>query len=304
MRNIQETFEISQSLSQTPNLTATTDGHNHSPALWSSSECHGFWHNATLVVPSVLFVLYLAFYAKKNIKKLTHGRSRIMIAYYALLVFSSILNLAWCLLQAWQCTAGMEVAWNLLSLLTASGMLCLEISLVAFLLQENYASGLENLARIFIVSSLVVGVNVLVKAIFVFGFGVPLFIDGDKTTYRVKWGLWSIHKLLLTVGYGYILFVHYSKWRDKLPPRPAFYNYVIVMFAINVVAFLACGLAGSGAGFGLWLYNFTVICYHSLYLPFLYVTFLADIFQEEDWLLDNAYYSEMKDAGFFDADWD
>lgn len=26
--------------------------------------------------------------------------------------------------------------------------------------------------------------------------------------------------------------------------------------------------------------------------------------QEEDFLSDSAYYSEMKDAGFFDADWD
>ncbi|KAK4833139.1 hypothetical protein QYF36_004112 [Acer negundo] len=52
------------------------------------------------------------------------------------------------------------------------------------------------------------------------------------------------------------------------------------------------------------LYNLTVNCYHSLYLHFLFVTFLAGFFQEEDFLLDSACYSEMKDAGFFDADWD
>jgi hypothetical protein len=28
------------------------------------------------------------------------------------------------------------------------------------------------------------------------------------------------------------------------------------------------------------------------------------LLQEEDFLLDNAYYSEMKDAGFFDAEWE
>lgn len=66
----------------------------------------------------------------------------------------------------------------------------------------------------------------------------------------------------------------------------------------------ACGLAGIKSGFGLWLYNLAVVCYHSLYLPFLYMTFLADFFKEEDWLLDSAYYSEMKDAGFFDSDWE
>lgn len=175
--------------------------------------------------------------------------------------------------------------------------------MLAFLLQENYASGLEALAHTFMVSGVIVGVDVLLKAIFVFGFRVPLFMDGE-TTHRAKWGLWTMHELLLTGVYAYILFVHYSKWRDKLPPRPAFYNYIIVMFVVSGVASFSCALAGSGAGSGLWLYKFMVISYHSLYLPFLYVTFLADFFQEEDLLLDNAYYSEMRDAGFFDADWE
>ncbi|KAL6992176.1 Cullin-associated NEDD8-dissociated protein 2 [Sarracenia purpurea var. burkii] len=121
--------------------------------------------------------------------------------------------------KAWQCASGNKVAWNLLSLFTIDGMLCLEISLVAFLHKENYAIGLETLARASILSGLIAGVDMLLKAIFVFGFGVPLFIDNDETTHRMKWGLWTIHKLLLAVVYGFILFVHYSKWRDKLPPR-------------------------------------------------------------------------------------
>lgn len=42
-------------------------------------------------------------------------------------------------------------------------MLCLEISLVAFLLQESYAAGLEILARTFIISSIIVGTDILLK---------------------------------------------------------------------------------------------------------------------------------------------
>ncbi|KAL5749047.1 hypothetical protein ACOSQ2_026344 [Xanthoceras sorbifolium] len=239
-------------------------------AKTSSGECHGVLYDALLVVPAVLFVLYLAVQAKNNMKKLYYGRSHIMISYYTLLWLVSALNLAWCSLQAWQCSRGKEVAWDLLSLFTSSGMLYLEISLVAFLLQESYASGLETLARTFIVSGIIVGVDIILKAIYVFGFGYPLFIDVEST-HRIKWGLWIIHKLLLTAV---------------------------------ATALFACVLAGIGAGFGIWLYNLTVICYHSLYLPFLFVTLLAGFLQEEDFLLDNAYYSEMKDAGFFDADWD
>ncbi|EYU23553.1 hypothetical protein ABFS82_04G149600 [Erythranthe guttata] len=270
---------------------------------YGSAGCNSFWREAALVVPSILLVLYLGFQARRNLKKLSHRKSYVMIAYYAILWLSALLNLAWSILQGWQCAPGKVVGWNLLSLFTECGMLSLEISVVAFLLQENYASGLEALAPTFLASGSVVAVDILVQAIFIFGFGVPLFINAESR----HWGKWSvlfIHTLVLTVVYCYILFFHYSKWRDKLPPRPSFYNYVVVMFIINVMALFASGLAGIGFGFGLWLYNFIIICRHSLYLPFLYVTFLADFFQEEDWLLDNAYYSEMKDAGFFDTEWD
>ncbi|GAY55934.1 hypothetical protein CUMW_167900 [Citrus unshiu] len=298
----------------------------------SVRQCHGVLYDAALVVPTVLFVLYLVVHAKKNLTKLCNGRSYIMISYYALLWLACVLNLAWCSLQGWQCSAGKEVAWNLLSLFTVAAVLYLEISLMAFLLQESYASGLETLALTFIISGIIVGVDMLLKlqlqlllllfvvhdafqlgndtrqlfsipVIYVFGFGFPLFIDVDST-HRMKWGFWIIHELLLTAVYGFILFVHFSKWREKLPSRPAFYHYVVVMFVVSAVAFFGCALAGTGAAFGIWLYNLTVICYHSLYLPLLYATFLADFFQEENFLLDNAYYSEMKDAGFFDADWE
>lgn len=287
---------------------AITDIHHDGTISSSSSpftqnRCHGLWYTAALSIPAVLFVVYLGFHLKRNIKKLNRRRSHVMIAYYALLWLSAILNLAWCSLQSWQCISGKEVSWNLLSLLTSMGTLCLEISLVAFLLQENYASGLEALAHTFIISGLIVGANILLKAIFVFGFHVPLFMD-DETSHKGKWGLWIVDELLLTCSYGYILFVHYSKWRDKLPPRPAFYNYVVAMFVITGIALFGCVLAASGFAFGLWVYSFVVICYHTLYLPFVYVTFLSDFFQEEDLLLDNAYYSEMRDAGFFDADWE
>ncbi|GKV05524.1 hypothetical protein SLEP1_g17525 [Rubroshorea leprosula] len=196
------------------------------------------------------------------------------------------------------------MAWNVLSLFTTSGMLFLEVSLVAFLLQGNYASGLEALTRTFVVSGLIVGLDLFLKVIYLFGFGVPLFVDNSEQTHQIKWGLWVFHRLVLTAVYGVILFMYHSKWRERLPARPAFYRYVCIMFIMNALALLACGLTANGASFGFWLYGATIVCYHAFYLPLLYKIFLADFFQEEDLHLENVYYSEMKDAGFFDADWE
>ncbi|KAG6390018.1 hypothetical protein SASPL_151496 [Salvia splendens] len=207
---------------------------------WYTSQsegCNSFWREAALLVPSVLLVLYLGFQARRNVKKLRHRKSYVMIAYYALLWLSALLNLVWAALQGWECAPEKATAWNLLSLLTECGMLTLEISIVAFLLQENYADGLEALAHTFFVSGSSVVVDVLIQS------------------------------------------------------TATYYSFTTQNGGIS------CHVSAK-------LYNLVVICRHSLYLPFLYVTFLADFFQEEDWLLDNAYYSEMKDAGFFDTEWD
>ncbi|XP_048324400.1 protein CANDIDATE G-PROTEIN COUPLED RECEPTOR 2 [Ziziphus jujuba] len=267
-------------------------------------ECHGFWHNTALIVASLLFVVYLALQARQSFSKLLHGRSYIMISYYGCLWLVSLLNLAWCSLQAWECTPGKELAWNVLSLFTTSGMLFLEVSLLAFLLKGNHASGSQALTRTFVVSGLIVGLDILLKAIYLFGFGIPLFIDTNDNTHNMKWNLWVVHRLVLTAVYGFILYMYNSKWRERLPARPAFYKYTAIMFLLNGLALLACGITGNGAGFGFWLYSATIVCYHAFYLPLIYITFLADFFQEEDLNLENVYYSEMKDAGFFDADWE
>ncbi|THU51867.1 hypothetical protein C4D60_Mb06t35580 [Musa balbisiana] len=266
--------------------------------------CHGLLYNLALIVPSVIFVAYLASLARKSFAKLTNGYSYLMIAYYALLWLISVLNLLWCLVQAWQCSPEKELSWNMLSLFTESGMLFLEVSLLAFLLQGNHAGGLDVLTRTFVISAVIVAADTLLKAIYIFGFGVPLFADNNETAHQARWGLWIVHKLLLTAVYGSIFCMHHSKWRERLPARPAFYNYVCVMLLLNTMSLFGCMLAGNGAGFGIWLSNLITVCYHSLYLPLLYVIFLADFFQEEDLRLENVYYSEMKDAGFFDDDWD
>lgn len=118
------------------------------------------------------------------------------------------------------------------------------------------------------------------QAIYVFGFGVPLFLDTSGSTHRVKWGLWVVHRLLLAAVYGFILYMYNSKWRERLPglfvfsffrlysriyhfslnwcssvtaaARPAFYNYIVTMLLLNCVTLFACILMGNELGFGFW----------------------------------------------------
>ncbi|CAN6970110.1 hypothetical protein IGI04_033296 [Brassica rapa subsp. trilocularis] len=303
MRFLEE-LPLSPSLISQLNPNSTAKGYGGGFIGGWVDRCHGFLHNTLLVAASLFFVGYLAYEARKSFSKLSNRRSFIMIGYYGSLWLVSLLNLAWCCLQGWECSPGKEVAWNLLTLFTTSGMLFLEVSLVAFLFQGNYASGAEALTRTFLISGFVIALDLLLKAIYVFGFGVSLFIDNNENVQKYKWGLWVIHKLLLTGVYGMIFLMYNSSWRERLPARPAFYKYITIMFALYGLYLVASAFAANGAHFGFWLYGVMSVCYHALYLPLLYITFLADFFQEEDLNLENVYYSEMKDAGFFDADWE
>ena len=69
------------------------------------------------------------------------------------------------LVQYRECTVGSELSWNLLTLVTKSGLLFMEISLVAFLLQGNQASGMEALTRTFLISGIIISVDIFLKVI-------------------------------------------------------------------------------------------------------------------------------------------
>ena len=68
------------------------------------------------------------------------------------------------------------------------------------------------------------------QAIYIFGFGVPLFADKNKTANGGRWGLWIIHKMLLTAVYGFIFFMHHSKWRERLPGNPHIYALFFLVY--------------------------------------------------------------------------
>ena len=77
-------------------LSLKTDDHRFYNWLF---DCHGFWHNFFLILSSALFLLYLAFQAKKCYTKLCNGRSHIINSYYGIVWLVTLLNFAWCCLQ-------------------------------------------------------------------------------------------------------------------------------------------------------------------------------------------------------------
>ena len=54
------------------------------------------------------------------------------------------------------------------------------------------------------------------------------------------------HTLLFLGVYAGILALPHTKWRDRLPAKPSFYRYVLVLFALNLLAGLGEALNSPG----------------------------------------------------------
>lgn len=276
--------------------------------LMSPPETHGFgelFYNIFLSLPALLFLLFLLTRLRSSVNKLVQSRSHIMATYYSFLWVICILNICWCILEIQQArNPDQETAWNIMSLVTRFGLVLLEVSVVVFLSQGYLISGWDALLRTLLFSGIFAAGDALVKAIYIFGLGVPLFITQDDAGDWHKWGFWLLQNLLFVTVYMIILALPYTRWRDRLPARPSFYRYVLILFILNGLEGFGSMLLGFGASFGYCIYGFAGFAYYALYPPLLYTTFLADFLREEDLQMEDAYYSEMKDAGYFDGDWE
>ncbi|EFJ08036.1 hypothetical protein SELMODRAFT_185742 [Selaginella moellendorffii] len=270
-------------------------------AFARSNGQHGVLYYLVMLLPVLAFTVFLIARARKCVKKLLQSQSPIMATYYACLWIISILNILWCVLEMKHSSS---TSWNLISLLTRFGMVLLEVSVVVFLSQGYLTSTWDALVRTLTFSGFVAAVDALIKAILIFRFGIPLFVAGSDAGDWSKWSFWFLHSLVFSGVYFFILVLPFTRWRDHLPARPAFYNYVLVLFVLNMSRSLGSFILGCGSEFGYCIYSFTNYAYYAFYPPLLYLTFLADYFKEEAFQLEDVYYSEMKDAGYFDADWD
>ena len=78
------------------------------------------------------------------------------------------------------------------------------------------------------------------------------------------------------------------------------HRYVALLCANNFGLVVGSLMIGSKHVSGYCVYGVFAYVYGVCYPPLLYVTFLSEFFVDDDLELEHAYYSEMRDAGYFD----
>eukprot|EP00898_Chlorokybus_atmophyticus_P003202 jgi/Chlat1/3883/Chrsp26S04163 len=269
-----------------------------------SSKFHIVIYDLLVGLPTVAFVCFLVSNARKSMQRLIQSQSHIMATYYAFLWTVCLLNLLRCVVQMWQTVPSSSAAstdlYNALWLLTRFGLVLLEVSVVVFLSQGYLTSGREALIRTVTVSGAIAFADTLIKAVYIFGFGVQLFLVGvsDESVAAqdtwAKWGFWFFHSLVFALVYLAILALPHTRWRDRLPARPAFYRYVLVLFSLYAGLSFGSFLIAIRVPFGYCMYGLMNFAYYAFYPPLLYMTFLADFFMDTI-EMEDVYYEELRD---------
>mmetsp|Transcript_15989 Transcript_15989/g.44611 ORF Transcript_15989/g.44611 Transcript_15989/m.44611 type:complete len:304 (-) Transcript_15989:306-1217(-) len=266
-------------------------------------------HVVAYAIPVVLFMIFLGLKLRPSLRKLQRAQSHIMTTYYTFLWIVSILSVMSCMIEIVQTVDKHPALWNLLWLLMRFGLVLLEVSVVVFLLQGYLTSGREALFRTLGISTVFASLDLIIKSLLIFAAGVPLYLFAtdpngewsiEADMHWSKWGFWLFHNLVFLLVYCGILVLPYTKWRDRLPAKPSFYRYVAVLAMMYFLGFLGALLLASKVKNGYCVYGVASYLYQSFYPPLLYLTFLAEFFHVDDMDLDLMYYSEMKDAGYFD----
>ncbi|CAI5480210.1 unnamed protein product [Closterium sp. Yama58-4] len=166
-------------------------------------------------------------------------------------------------------------------------------------------SASEALLRTAVIAAILAGADVAVKASLVFHHALPLFHPSlAPATPGAVWLFWVAHDGLQAAVYAALLSLPLSHCRDALPARPAFHRYLLLLLLLHSASALSALLLALHVPAALCMRGLAVCLYWALFPPLLYLTFLADFFQDEDTEVEDAYYSEMRDAGMFDADGD
>lgn len=145
----------------------------------------------------------------------------------------------------------------------------------------------------------------VVKVLYVFAFHVPLYFKDNNGDMRwSKWSFWLLHSLAAVLCYGALMVMPCTKWRHLLPAKTSFYRYVCCLLLLYISMAAGAILVGSEVVAGYCVFGTATWLYYSFYPPLVYITFLAEFFADEQLDIDMLYYSEMRDAGCFDDNYD
>lgn len=274
------------------------DGWDHTKAssckriLYETIGAHTRVWDVLILIPNIAFLAFLLVRFRRSRRRLAETNAPVMSAFHVLVLLSTFVSVARCVIAIVSCNASGHAAFNgqaadkVLWVVLRAFLLATEISVLAFALLSGHLDSKASIRRVVLISSSASFLFSAVQMGLEFGHPDNAFKITDEQWLFGHGGrvFWSLSSALFALVYGCVLTLPLVPCRHwiMMPHKRSFYYYAAFLFFLNVVQAVGAGMAESKSDAvnnpGLCFVNMTTYVYFVAFTPVVYFAFLAQFF--------------------------
>ncbi|KAK9497076.1 hypothetical protein O3M35_004455 [Rhynocoris fuscipes] len=238
-----------------------------------------------LLVPNLLFLIFLAIRFNRARLKLRATSSPIFMAFYGLVLTNVMISIIRCLVSMSVNATNLAGTYidTILWVSVRFFLLSTEISVVVFGLAFGHLDSRSSIRHVLIATSLIsLAFSTSQAALEVLSPDDNFKIANSDLTLFGHGGMlfWFISSFIFTLIYICILILPWTRLRERLalPTKRSFYLYIMILVLLNVVQSVGSGLLLYSISEGLCVVDVTTCLYFTLFTPLVYQTFLSEFF--------------------------
>ncbi|PAV75844.1 hypothetical protein WR25_14142 [Diploscapter pachys] len=242
-----------------------------------------YW-DLSVLLPNVLFLLFLIVRCGRVMKKLKSSRSPVFKAFFVLIYLCTLVNVARSLLAFSISTANPlgDFVHKILSISLKFFYMTAELSVLMFALLFGHLDSGSSIRRALVFTLILSMFHAGLQAIIDFDF-LPYidkswFPSNDLFDLETDAGilLWMGTSMVFAMLYLFIILLPLTCFRNyvTMPSKTSFYIYCISLSILNLVQLLGSSLIFFGARDGMCFVDLSTLLYFCFFSPLVYFTFL------------------------------
>ncbi|XP_029643012.1 transmembrane protein adipocyte-associated 1 homolog [Octopus sinensis] len=261
-----------------------------------------------ILIPNVLFLIFLFFRSRNAIVKLRNKNSPIFLVFYALVVLVVGISILRCVV-AMTVNASLEAgddADKILWLILRFFLLTTELSLVIFGFAFGHLDSRTSIQRVLLVTSAIALCYSTTQGVLEFYPPKDTIFKHNNITQRDYdlfghggMEFWFTSSMFFFLVYTVITVLPHTNIRYKLflPTKRSFYYYCALLSVLNCLQAIGSAMLYYEYISGLCIVDITTYLYFSFFDPLVYGTFLKELFETTSPSIPFSYRPQLDETG-------
>uniref|UniRef100_A0A6Q2WS38 Integral membrane protein GPR175 n=1 Tax=Esox lucius TaxID=8010 RepID=A0A6Q2WS38_ESOLU len=247
-----------------------------------------FW-DLTLLIPNVLFFIFLIWKLPSARAKIRLTSSPIFITFYILVFVVAAVGITRAIVSMTvSASSAATIIDKVLWEITRFFLLAIELSVIILGLAFGHLESKSSIKRVLAITTvLALGYSITQGTLEILYPDVHLSAEDFNIYGHGGRHFWLASSCFFFLVYSFIVILPKTPVRDRisLPSKKSFYVYAAVLSLLNLVQGLGSALLCAGIIEGLCCVDVTTFLYFSVFAPLIYITFLKGFFGSEPKIL-------------------